>query len=77
MSHPDRVTLSGKTLTVPAGKTASSGYVTVNAVDNDVSGGTLCGVRITYTVSNPLGVKPQSRGVYLCIEDDDGGNGGN
>ena len=71
VSHPGSVTLSGNTLTVPAGETRSSDHVTITAVDNDVSGGTLCGVRISYTVSNPLGVKSQSKGVYLCIEDDD------
>ena len=63
-------TLSGSTLTIAAGSTASTGTVTMTANDNNVSGGNKS-VTVSATAANDLAVTAPSNRT-LTIADDDG-----
>ena len=63
-------TLSGSTLTIAAGSTASTGTVTMTANDNNVSGGNKS-VTVSATAANDLAVTAPSNQT-LTITDDDG-----
>ena len=63
-------TLSGSTLTIAAGSTASTGTVTMTANDNNVSGGNKS-VTVSATAANALAVTAPSNQT-LTITDDDG-----
>ena len=62
--------LSGSTLTIAAGSTASTGTVTMTANDNSVAGGTKT-VTVSATAANALAVTAPSNQT-LTITDDDG-----
>ena len=69
MAPTSDVTLSGSTLTIAAGETASTGTVTLTAVNNDIDGPETKTVPVSGTTTNSL-VRPPAP-VTLTIEDDD------
>ena len=69
MAPTSDVTLSGSTLTIDAGETASTGMVTVTAVNNDIDGPETKTVPVSGPTSNRL-VRPPTP-VDLEITDDD------